>query len=53
MKAKEQSNDLKWHIKQWQESRFRINTDMKLMMFHAKEIKRLQDEKLDSRADNS
>jgi hypothetical protein len=42
------SDDLKWHIKQWQEARYSINSDMKRMMYHAKEIKRLQDEKLDA-----
>jgi hypothetical protein len=47
------SNDLKWHVKQWQDARYNINTDMKRMMFHAKEIKRLQNEKLDNRVDNS
>ena len=49
----EKTNDLKWHVKQWQEARYNINTDMKRMMYHAKEIKRLQNEKLDSRVDNS
>jgi len=52
MKAKEQSNDLAWHIRQWQESRYSINTDMKRMMYHAKEIKRLQEEKLDTGGSN-
>lgn len=47
------SNDLKWHIREWQEARYSINSDMKRMMYHAKEIKRLQDEKLDSGVDNS
>ena len=40
-----QTNDLKWHIKEWQEARYNINTDMKRMMFHAKEIKRIRDGK--------
>lgn len=41
------SNDLKWHIREWQEARYSINADMKRMMYHAKEIKRLQDEQVD------
>lgn len=49
----EKTNDLKWHVKQWQEARYNINTDMKRMMYHAKEIKRLQNEKLDNRVNNS
>lgn len=49
----EQSNDLNWHIREWQEARYNINNDMKRMMFHAKEIKRLQNEQLDARADNA
>lgn len=53
MKAKEKTNDLKWHIREWQEVRYNINTDMKRMMYHAKEIKRLQEEKLDARDNNS
>ena len=48
-----ESNDLKWHVKQWQEARYNINTDMKRMMYHAKEIKRLQNEKLDTTSKDS
>ena len=48
-----ESNDLKWHVKQWQDARYNINTDMKRMMYHAKEIKRLQNEKLDTTSKDS
>jgi len=47
------SDDLKWHIREWQEARYSINNDMKRMMYHAKEIKRLQDEKLDTTGKDS
>lgn len=49
----EKSNDLNWHVKQWNEARYSINADIKRVIYHAQEIKRLQNEKLDNRINNS
>ena len=47
------SNDLKWHIRQWKEARYSVNTDMKRVIYHAQQIKRIQDEKLDARSSDT
>jgi hypothetical protein len=43
------SDDLQYHLREFNESRYKTNADTKVMMYHAQEIKRLQNEKLDNK----
>jgi len=39
---KGKSNDLKYHLRSFQNARFEVEHNMKLMKYHADEIKRIQ-----------
>jgi len=39
---KNKSNDLKYHLRSFQDARFAVEHNMKLMKYHADEIKRIQ-----------